>query len=50
MSDGRWWYGGGIDLTPHYVNKEDTIFFHNYFYYKNTNLNLGVFYFLYLVW
>src|SRR5688500_4515364 len=22
------WFGGGIDLTPHYVNKEDARFFH----------------------
>jgi coproporphyrinogen III oxidase len=29
MSNGVWWFGGGIDLTPHYVNKEDAHFFHN---------------------
>lgn len=23
-----WWFGGGIDLTPHYVMKEDSQFFH----------------------
>ncbi len=23
------WFGGGIDLTPHYINEEDAIFFHN---------------------
>ena len=23
------WFGGGIDLTPHYINKEDAVFFHN---------------------
>jgi coproporphyrinogen III oxidase len=23
-----WWFGGGIDLTPHYVDKEDALFFH----------------------
>ncbi len=28
MSDGTWWFGGGIDLTPHYVNPEDAKFFH----------------------
>ena len=28
MSDGTWWFGGGIDLTPHYVDKDDAIFFH----------------------
>ncbi|MCS7004578.1 MAG: oxygen-dependent coproporphyrinogen oxidase [Cytophagales bacterium] len=28
LSDGQWWLGGGIDLTPHYVFLEDAIFFH----------------------
>ncbi|HSH64250.1 MAG TPA: oxygen-dependent coproporphyrinogen oxidase [Bacteroidia bacterium] len=28
MSNGIWWFGGGIDLTPHYVNKEEATFFH----------------------
>lgn len=28
MSNGIWWFGGGIDLTPHYVNEEDAKFFH----------------------
>jgi len=23
-----WWFGGGIDLTPHYVNEEEARFFH----------------------
>ncbi|XP_061682174.1 oxygen-dependent coproporphyrinogen-III oxidase, mitochondrial isoform X2 [Syngnathoides biaculeatus] len=29
--DGRkqWWFGGGTDLTPVYVNKEDAFHFHN---------------------
>ena len=27
-SSGEKWFGGGIDLTPHYVNDEDAIFFH----------------------
>jgi coproporphyrinogen III oxidase len=27
-SDGKWWFGGGIDLTPHYVLEEDARFFH----------------------
>ncbi|MCC6281652.1 MAG: oxygen-dependent coproporphyrinogen oxidase [Saprospiraceae bacterium] len=31
---GRWWFGGGIDLTPHYVVPEDAIFFHQQL--KNT--------------
>lgn len=29
MSNGTWWFGGGIDLTPHYVNEEDAKFFHS---------------------
>jgi coproporphyrinogen III oxidase len=29
MSTGVWWFGGGIDLTPHYVDKEDAHFFHS---------------------
>lgn len=28
MSNGIWWFGGGIDLTPHYVVKEDARWFH----------------------
>lgn len=28
MSNGIWWFGGGIDLTPHYVIKEEAIAFH----------------------
>jgi len=24
----HWWFGGGIDLTPHYVNSEDAALFH----------------------
>lgn len=28
MSNGLWWFGGGIDLTPHYVVKEDAVWFH----------------------
>lgn len=27
-SVGKWWFGGGIDLTPHYVIDEDATFFH----------------------
>lgn len=23
-----WWFGGGIDLTPHYINQADARFFH----------------------
>jgi coproporphyrinogen III oxidase len=29
LKDGTYWFGGGIDLTPHYVNKEDAAYFHN---------------------
>jgi coproporphyrinogen III oxidase len=25
----RWWFGGGIDLTPHYVVPEDAHYFHS---------------------
>lgn len=28
MEDGTNWFGGGIDLTPHYVNVEDAKYFH----------------------
>jgi coproporphyrinogen III oxidase len=24
----KWWFGGGIDLTPHYVEEEEVRFFH----------------------
>lgn len=24
----HWWFGGGIDLTPHYIDKKDAIYFH----------------------
>ncbi|MFK7900043.1 MAG: oxygen-dependent coproporphyrinogen oxidase [Cyclobacteriaceae bacterium] len=29
MSNGISWFGGGIDLTPHYINAEDASFFHS---------------------
>lgn len=28
MSNGSWWFGGGIDLTPHYIDKADARWFH----------------------
>ena len=28
MTNGTWWFGGGIDLTPHYVVKEEAMAFH----------------------
>lgn len=28
MENGLCWYGGGIDLTPHYINNADAHFFH----------------------
>lgn len=29
MSNGTYWFGGGIDLTPHYIIDEDARFFHS---------------------
>ncbi|MFT4980436.1 MAG: coproporphyrinogen III oxidase [Bacteroidia bacterium] len=28
LADGTYWFGGGIDLTPHYVQEEEAKFFH----------------------
>jgi coproporphyrinogen III oxidase len=28
LSSGRSWFGGGIDLTPHYVDKQEAAWFH----------------------
>ncbi|HTF04242.1 MAG TPA: oxygen-dependent coproporphyrinogen oxidase [Bacteroidia bacterium] len=28
LDTGEWWFGGGIDLTPHYVVEADAKFFH----------------------
>jgi coproporphyrinogen III oxidase len=28
LSSGVWWFGGGIDLTPHYIDLEDARYFH----------------------
>lgn len=28
LGDGTWWFGGGIDLTPHYVDAQDARWFH----------------------
>ena len=28
MSNGAWWFGGGIDLTPHYIIDEEAKWFH----------------------
>jgi coproporphyrinogen III oxidase len=28
LSNGVWWFGGGIDLTPHYVDKKQAAWFH----------------------
>ncbi|PWJ57319.1 coproporphyrinogen oxidase [Dyadobacter jejuensis] len=30
LSNGTCWFGGGIDLTPHYVLREDATWFHRY--------------------
>jgi coproporphyrinogen III oxidase len=29
ISDGTYWFGGGIDLTPHYINDNDAHYFHS---------------------
>lgn len=34
LADGTYWFGGGIDLTPHYVQEGDAQFFHSQL--KNT--------------
>ena len=34
LANGEFWFGGGIDLTPHYVNEEDAAWFHQQL--KNT--------------
>ena len=28
MSSGEWWFGGGIDLTPHYIDDSQAALFH----------------------
>lgn len=28
VSGGTWWFGGGIDLTPHYIDVSDATWFH----------------------
>src|SRR5688572_14793070 len=34
MTNGVWWFGGGIDLTPHYVDEKYARYFHQHL--KNT--------------
>lgn len=34
LNDGTYWFGGGIDLTPHYIQEDDARFFHQQL--KNT--------------
>lgn len=29
LENGTYWFGGGIDLTPHFVFEEDVVFFHS---------------------
>lgn len=29
MDNGTWWFGGGIDLTPHYIDIKNASFFHD---------------------
>lgn len=28
VGEKQWWFGGGTDLTPYYLNEEDTVHFH----------------------
>ncbi len=28
LDENTWWFGGGIDLTPHYINPDEARFFH----------------------
>jgi len=28
LNDKTWWFGGGIDLTPHYIDKQEASLFH----------------------
>jgi len=28
LNSGEYWFGGGIDMTPHYVNHEEAVLFH----------------------
>lgn len=28
MSDGKWWFGGGIDLMLYYVNEDEVCYFY----------------------
>ena len=28
LENGQWWFGGGTDLTPHYIDREEARFFH----------------------
>jgi coproporphyrinogen III oxidase len=30
MTNGIYWFGGGIDVTPHYFNRANAIYFHQY--------------------
>ncbi len=30
MTNGTWWFGGGIDLTPHYIVPQDAHIFHRF--------------------
>ena len=29
LDEDNWWFGGGIDLTPHYINEAEADWFHN---------------------
>ena len=43
LGNGEYWFGGGIDLTPHYIDKEDARWFHQQL--KNTCDKFDTFYY-----
>ncbi|MBB6459736.1 oxygen-dependent coproporphyrinogen oxidase [Flammeovirga kamogawensis] len=41
LSSGEYWFGGGIDLTPHYVDKEAAKLFHSHLFDACENSKFG---------
>jgi coproporphyrinogen III oxidase len=42
-STGQWWFGGGIDLTPHYINRREAGFFHHQLKLVCDQLDIGAY-------